>query len=119
MCSNAILSDNISVTKAKLLEHSQFLVSLNFAVFRNCAHELHTTITVEHVYSFLHYNTDQHFSVTFFKHTFNYTNQMHNVYTLHTLLYFSYVFRCYIHHHHGELWCSLLKTICYCVAINY
>jgi len=35
------------------------------------------------------------------------------------LLYLSYMFRCYIHHHQGELLCPLLKTrYCYKV-VNY
>jgi len=35
------------------------------------------------------------------------------------LFYFSHIFRCHIHHHHGEIVCPLLKTIgCY-LDINY
>ena len=34
------------------------------------------------------------------------------------LLYFSYMFRCHVHHHQGEICASLLKTIYCYVAIN-
>ena len=44
---------------------------------------------------------------------------MHNAHSLHTLLYFSYMFRCHIRHHQGELLCPLLKTMCCNVVINY
>ena len=61
--------------------------------------------------------TNKHYW-TLIKHLFNYNNQKRDVYSLHTLLYFSYMFRYYIHHNDRELMCPLLKALCCYVAIN-
>ena len=42
------------------------------------------------------------------KHHVNYTNQRHT-----RLLYFSFMFRFFLHHHQGELLRPLLQTMCY------